>query len=62
MEEWWESNGVHLHIDRLPAPESSIKILFIHGAGAMAGYWLRMPVCCSDMDTRWYRQIFRRMG
>lgn len=32
-EEWWESNGVHLHIDRLPAPESSIKILFIHGAG-----------------------------
>ncbi|WP_413407669.1 alpha/beta hydrolase [Paenibacillus amylolyticus] len=32
-EEWWESNGVHLHIDRLPASESSIKILFIHGAG-----------------------------
>ncbi|PQP85088.1 alpha/beta hydrolase [Paenibacillus sp. PCH8] len=32
-EEWWEVNGVHLHIDRLPAPESSIKILFIHGAG-----------------------------
>lgn len=32
-EEWWVSNGVHLHIDRLPAPESSIKILFIHGAG-----------------------------
>lgn len=32
-EEWWESNGVHLHMDRLPAPESPIKILFIHGAG-----------------------------
>ncbi|RAW15133.1 alpha/beta hydrolase [Paenibacillus taichungensis] len=32
-EEWWESNGVHLHIDRLPAPDSPIKILFIHGAG-----------------------------
>lgn len=32
-EEWLESNGVHLHIDRLPAPESLIKILFVHGAG-----------------------------
>ncbi|MCM3170821.1 alpha/beta hydrolase [Paenibacillus sp. MER 99-2] len=32
-EEWWESNGIHLHIDRLPVPESPIKILFIHGAG-----------------------------
>ncbi|WP_440111559.1 alpha/beta hydrolase [Paenibacillus sp. QZ-Y1] len=32
-EEWWETNGVQLHIDRLPVPESPIKILFIHGAG-----------------------------
>nr|WP_154983300.1 alpha/beta hydrolase [Paenibacillus xylanexedens] len=32
-EEWWESHGIHLHIDRLPVPESPIKILFIHGAG-----------------------------
>ncbi|MDM5276232.1 alpha/beta hydrolase [Paenibacillus silvae] len=32
-EEWWEVNGVHLHMDRLAVPASPVKILFIHGAG-----------------------------
>ncbi|MBB6024330.1 alpha-beta hydrolase superfamily lysophospholipase [Paenibacillus sp. JGP012] len=32
-EEWWESHGIYLHIDRLPVADSPIKILFIHGAG-----------------------------
>lgn len=32
-EEWWESHGIHVHIDRLPVADSPVKILFIHGAG-----------------------------
>ncbi len=51
-EEWWESNGIHLHIDRLPVPESPIKILFIHGAGEMGGYSLPMHECYRTMVTR----------
>lgn len=33
IEEWWEWNENHIHLDRMPAPESKIKVLFIHGAG-----------------------------
>jgi alpha-beta hydrolase superfamily lysophospholipase len=33
-EEWWAWRGLDVHLDRLPAPESPIKIIVLHGAGA----------------------------
>ena len=33
VEEWWDWNDYHIHLDRMPVPESKIKVLFIHGAG-----------------------------
>lgn len=33
-EEWWSWNGLEVHLDRLAAPESPIKVIVLHGAGA----------------------------
>lgn len=33
FEEWWDWDDYHIHLDRLPVPESKIKVLLIHGAG-----------------------------
>jgi alpha-beta hydrolase superfamily lysophospholipase len=33
-EEWWTWDGIDVHLDRLPAPESPIKVIVLHGAGA----------------------------
>lgn len=33
VEEWLDWNDYHKHLDRMPYPESKIKVLFIHGAG-----------------------------
>ncbi|MFC7685006.1 alpha/beta hydrolase [Ureibacillus sp. GCM10028918] len=32
-EEWWEWNDCLIHLDRMPVPESKVKIIMIHGAG-----------------------------
>ncbi|WP_240344006.1 alpha/beta hydrolase [Paenibacillus sp. SYP-B3998] len=32
-EEWWAWKNIQVHLDRMPVPDSKIKILFIHGAG-----------------------------
>ncbi|MBY3621061.1 alpha/beta hydrolase [Acinetobacter sp. CUI P1] len=32
-EEWWTWRDYHIHLDRLPVPNSKIKVVFIHGAG-----------------------------
>src|SRR5690554_6267297 len=32
-EEWWHWNGYHVHLDRMSAPDSKIKVILIHGAG-----------------------------
>jgi alpha-beta hydrolase superfamily lysophospholipase len=32
-EEWWDWNGCQIHLDRMPVPESKVKIIMIHGAG-----------------------------
>ena len=33
-EEWWGWNGLDVHLDRLAVPESKIKVIVLHGAGA----------------------------
>jgi alpha-beta hydrolase superfamily lysophospholipase len=33
-EEWWSWNGIDVHLDRLAAPKSPIKVIVLHGAGA----------------------------
>lgn len=33
-EEWWTWNGLDVHLDRLAAPGSPIKVIVLHGAGA----------------------------
>jgi alpha-beta hydrolase superfamily lysophospholipase len=33
VEEWWDWNHYQIHLDRMPVPESKIKVLLIHGAG-----------------------------
>ena len=33
-EEWWTWNGIDVHLDRSPVPESPIKVIVLHGAGA----------------------------
>jgi alpha-beta hydrolase superfamily lysophospholipase len=33
-EEWWTWNGLDVHLDRLAVPESKLKVLVLHGAGA----------------------------
>jgi alpha-beta hydrolase superfamily lysophospholipase len=33
-EEWWAWNGLDVHLDRMAVPESPIKVIVIHGAGA----------------------------
>ena len=33
-EEWWPWNGIDVHLDRLAVPESPIKVIVLHGAGA----------------------------
>ena len=33
-EEWWSWNGIDVHLDRLAVPESPIKVIVLHGAGA----------------------------
>ncbi|OKP84380.1 alpha/beta hydrolase [Paenibacillus sp. P32E] len=32
-EEWWEWNDCRIHLDRMYAPDSKIKVILIHGAG-----------------------------
>lgn len=34
VEEWWSWNGLDVHLDRSPVPESPIKVIVLHGAGA----------------------------
>jgi alpha-beta hydrolase superfamily lysophospholipase len=33
-EEWWSYGGLDIHLDRLAVPESPIKVIVLHGAGA----------------------------
>lgn len=33
-EERWSWNGLDVHLDRLPVPESPLKVIVVHGAGA----------------------------
>lgn len=33
IEEWWNWNGSHIHLDRMLVPDSKIKVILIHGAG-----------------------------
>ncbi len=33
-EEYWRWRGLDVHLDRLPAPNASLKIIVLHGAGA----------------------------
>jgi alpha-beta hydrolase superfamily lysophospholipase len=33
-EEWWGWNGLDIHMDRLAVPESPLKVIVLHGAGA----------------------------
>jgi alpha-beta hydrolase superfamily lysophospholipase len=33
-EEWWSWNGLDVHLDRLAVPESPLKVIVLHGAGA----------------------------
>lgn len=33
QEEWMIYSNVHIHLDRMPAPDAKLKIIFIHGAG-----------------------------
>src|SRR4051812_32991837 len=33
-EERWSWNGIDVHLDRLAAPSSPIKVIVLHGAGA----------------------------
>ena len=34
QEEWWSWGGLDVHLDRLAVPESKIKVIVLHGAGA----------------------------
>lgn len=34
VEEWWTWNGIDVHLDRMPAATSRIKVIVLHGAGA----------------------------
>lgn len=34
VEEWWAWSGLNVHLDRLAAPDSPIKVIVLHGAGA----------------------------
>jgi len=34
VEEWWSWRGLDVHLDRLAVPESKIKVIILHGAGA----------------------------
>jgi alpha-beta hydrolase superfamily lysophospholipase len=34
VEEWWNWNGLEVHLDRSPVPQSKIKVIVLHGAGA----------------------------
>jgi alpha-beta hydrolase superfamily lysophospholipase len=33
-EEWWSWRGLDVHLDRLGAPDPSLKVVVLHGAGA----------------------------
>jgi alpha-beta hydrolase superfamily lysophospholipase len=33
-EEWWSWNGLDVHLDRLAVPQSPLKVIVLHGAGA----------------------------
>ena len=33
-EEWWSWNGIDVHLDRSAVPESPLKVIVLHGAGA----------------------------
>jgi pimeloyl-ACP methyl ester carboxylesterase len=33
IEEWWEWNDYHVHLDLLPVSDSKIKVILIHSAG-----------------------------
>ncbi|WP_034671807.1 alpha/beta hydrolase [Ectobacillus panaciterrae] len=33
LEEWWKWNSFHIHVDRMQAIHSKIKVILIHGAG-----------------------------
>ncbi|WP_130615928.1 alpha/beta hydrolase [Cohnella abietis] len=33
IEEWMTWNNAHIHLDRMPVPDATHKIIFIHGAG-----------------------------
>jgi len=33
-EEWWQWNGLDVHIDRLAVPDAKLKVIVLHGAGA----------------------------
>lgn len=33
-EEWWSYNGIDVHLDRLEAPDSKLKVIVLHGAGS----------------------------
>lgn len=33
-EEWWSYDGLDVHLDRLAVPESPMKVIVLHGAGA----------------------------
>ncbi|MFC7686329.1 hypothetical protein [Ureibacillus sp. GCM10028918] len=32
-EEWWDWNECQIHLDRMPVPDSKVKVILIHGAG-----------------------------
>lgn len=33
-EEWWEWNGIDVHLDRTSSADSALKVIVLHGAGA----------------------------
>jgi alpha-beta hydrolase superfamily lysophospholipase len=33
-EEWWSWKGLDVHVDRMAVPESAMKVIVLHGAGA----------------------------
>lgn len=33
-EEWWQWNGLRVHLDRLAVPNAPLKVIVLHGAGA----------------------------
>jgi alpha-beta hydrolase superfamily lysophospholipase len=34
VEEWWSWQGMEVHLDRMAVPQSPIKVIVLHGAGA----------------------------